>query len=708
MIGNHGPLQTASPIMDEEVVNELRELIANDPKLEPLREIFEPSPPPEGVKEQRVSFARLYQAIRGQLDDFDEQLDNDVPNSLKPFVHELGHALDDKNKDHQSVLEKIVENISARFAQRPHAPKIPLPPSPMFHDFAKDLVSKAIEFPDVKESDGKAMKFVPSLHFQNWGLTVQNTPSYTFIARTEVGLQNLVKWAAGQKKKVRVAGYRHTWSDFYSAHDEVLVMLLPLELLITLPSYNPTMQEIQKHSDLVGIEVPPVSAGDKSTSMLCTIKAGTTNDMFRNWCLQNRRWSLPFNVIMVEITFGGSNGPICHGSGFGSTTLSDLVEEFHYIDPAGNPKSITDREQLRAASGCFGLLGICTAVTLRLDAMAVAVMNPVKLPLPLAIPPPPGFPVPAAISMEGITPAMLEEARKNFIKRCEEDYYLEWFWFPLTDKVWVNTWKKEPADQKTLDKLKPYPSHTDAIAQWLQEWAAQTFINTEIFKLMSPKTQTCVISWFALKAMPDLPKPKDAIRTLVSEALHFRRGIQNMRCRDSEWEIPIPEAPNSPGKRDYEKIQLAWWDAIKLFYDREKEAPMRLTLEMRLTGGSGVTLAPQRGNGLGTISIEALTTTVTPFELWHSFMQQLVDKWAGYQDSKGNFLNTRPHWAKEWSGLTVRGQPIETYLKESAYKDAIPEFAKALEAIAKAQGTTVSEMRAMFGNPLLERLIFAP
>ncbi|QRV95085.1 cholesterol oxidase [Ceratobasidium sp. AG-Ba] len=567
------PLPTRCSISENDL-KEVRDFINQHPVLKPLVHLIDTGALDENIDEERAAFAGLYQTIRRELDTaFEDQLDNDVPNPLKHFIHTYGHLPGQEDKADpesnsastallrelthslplskdviksslglQSALHRLVADFSASVSPLPQAPNIPLPPSPLFHDFAKDLVSKAIEFPQVKERDGNPMKYIPSLPFENW----------------EVGLQNLVKWAAKHKKKVRVAGYRHTWTDFYSTQDEVLVMLLPLELLVTLPSYSPTMQEIQKTSDLVGIEISPIPMGADPSSMLCTVKAGTTNDMFRNWCLENRRWCLPFNVIMVEITFGGSNGPICHGAGFSSTTLSDLVEEFHYIDPAGNPKSITDRDQLRAASGCFGLLGICTALTLRLDPMAMAVMNPVKLPLPLAIPPPPGFPVPSAVDMTGVTPALLEEARLNFIKRCEEDYYLEWFWFPRTDKVWVNTWKKQSVDQSIIDKLQAYPSAAGALAQWIEEWVAQTFINTSIFKKIPAKIQTLLLSLFALKAMPDVPEPKDTIKTLVSEALHFRRGIQNMRVRDCEWEIPLPESPNSPGKRDYAKIQWAW------------------------------------------------------------------------------------------------------------------------------------------------------
>ncbi|KAG8746297.1 hypothetical protein FRC12_014324 [Ceratobasidium sp. 428] len=673
----------------EDIHKELLRALEKHPELLPLRQAF------EGLfdqPEEQVAFASMLQTIQKQPDlNFEELLDKAVPNELKDFIIHYGTTpAPQKNLDIEppppSITLYSAESLAAQFpedkAQQDTPfppPSVPLPPSPLFHDFAQGLVKQAVVFNDILESDGKPMKYVPNLLFQNWGLTVQNKPSYTFIARTE--------------KKVRVAGYRHTWKEFYLSDIEVLVMLLPLEAIVNLHAFSPTIEELQKTSDLVGIEVAPTPLGLHSKTTLCTIKAGTMSEIFRVWCLRNRVWCLPFNIIMVEITFGGSNAPICHGAGFDTTTLSDLVAEFCYIDPNGNPKSITNPEQLCAASGCFGLLGICTAVTLRLDQMSMAVMNPVKLPLPLAIPPPPGFKAPAAIDMTGITDKQLEEAKQAFIKRCEEDNYLEWFWFPLTSQVWVNTWKKVPADASTLKQLNPYPSTAGALAQW---------------HLLSPKLQTYAVAGLALKMMPDIPEPQPPIKTLVSEAIHFRRGVQNIRCLDSEWEIPIPEAANAPGKRDYEKIQWAWWDAIKVFYERIDDVPMRLTLEMRLSGGSNIIMAAQRDNDLGTISIEALTTTVTPNEIWQSYLQQLVDKWTSYKDSKGQFLTSRPHWVKEWKGLKVCGKPVETYLKETVYKEAIPEFRAALETISKAQGTTVSDMRQMFGNAMIERMFFAP
>jgi hypothetical protein len=186
----------------------------------------------------------------------------------------------------------------------------------------------------------------------------------------------------------------------------------------------------------VGERMPPPHKA------FCKIGAGTTNEQFRKWCFENKKVSLPFNVIMVEITFGGSNAPICHGAGFSSQTLSDLVEEVEYVDAKGIIQTVRDKEELRAASGCFGLLGVVISLTLLVDEMYVAEMKAVAEDVVLAIPPPKGYPIPKALEdqMKHITDGQLENARKEFIRRCKEDYYLEWFWFPYNDKVWVNTW----------------------------------------------------------------------------------------------------------------------------------------------------------------------------------------------------------------------------------------------------------------------------
>lgn len=118
-----------------------------------------------------------------------------------------------------------------------------------------------------------------------------------------------------------------------------------------------------------------------------------------------------------------------------------------------------------------------------------------------------------------------------------------------------------------------------------------------------------------------------------------------MRVRDIELQIPITIENGEP---NWTVVQQAWWDAIALVY-ADVRAPMRIALEMRIMGGSDVTLAPQEGNW-GTASIEVLTTMAAADQpgLWENFVQKIIDKWMNLEDSSGVKLNVRPHWAKEW------------------------------------------------------------
>ncbi|CEL56840.1 hypothetical protein RSOLAG1IB_08118 [Rhizoctonia solani AG-1 IB] len=323
-------------------------------ELNPLLHVLRQEIPKE-ESEFHAWFSSMFKSIL-QHTNFEKIFDDDVPNSVKDLLREYARSTDENifNRETSAALasQAVVQSFGsalskfgARLLQlatcnsvhrKPRSSPPSLPPSPHFHHLATFLARNIESFPDILEGDGKPMDRVrPGTKFENWGRTVENSPDYTFVARTEIGLCNLVKWAAGVKKKVRVAGYRHTWSDFYSSDNQVLVMLLPIQVLTDLPSYSPSMEEIQKHCDLVGIEV----TSTESKGALCTVKAGTTNEMFREWCLQNRRWCLPFNVIMVEITMGGSNAPICHGAGLGALicqTIAPIIPAFdtsHLVPP---------------------------------------------------------------------------------------------------------------------------------------------------------------------------------------------------------------------------------------------------------------------------------------------------------------------------------------------------------------------------------------
>ena len=224
--------------------------------------------------------------------------------------------------------------------------------------------------------------------------------------------------------------------------------------------------------------------------------------------------------------------------------------------------------------------------------------------------------------------------------------------------------------------------------------------NRTLFRLLPGRVQAKINGTAAMLGLPD----GRTIVTPVADALHFQRGIQNLRVLDMELEIPIPARADEPDLPDWTIAQRAWWDAIALVYERE-DTPMRLTLEMRITGGSDIVLAPQHGNRFGTCSIEVLTTPTVDDEDWQSFKQQLADRWDSYTDAQGARLNVRPHWAKEWQNLEFRGMRATEYVKTVAYADRIPEFRAGLEQIAAAGGYTVADLQQLFSNELLDDVL---
>lgn len=398
----------------------------------------------------------------------------------------------------------------------------------------QQLVAMAEASPDLTEADGRPLLCLTQATFENWGRTVKNVPYLTCLPKTKIGVCNIVKKAAAEHKRVRVSGYRHTWGDLYSNDGEILISLLPLATVNDLPAQEPP---IDPTDELQGITLVGEINEGGVTKALCKIGAATTNEQFRRWCIQRWQnhepaWTVPLNVIMVEITWGGSNAPICHGAGWRNQTLSDLVAAVEFVNAKGELQVVDDPVQLKAAAGCFGLLGVVTAITLKLDAMTFANMQPAKQRLGLTIPPPAGLPLPAGIDMAGITPADLDKAWADFVAHCENDYYAEWFWFTFQPECWINSWKNDGKPEDAVD----YPSLWSGDAQAAEEYLGGLMVEQRIFNWLSEKQQAKLLGDAAMQFLPS----DETIVTPLIDGLHFRRGIQNMRVLDMEWEIPIP------------------------------------------------------------------------------------------------------------------------------------------------------------------------
>ncbi|TKA59685.1 hypothetical protein B0A49_11986, partial [Cryomyces minteri] len=362
--------------------------------------------------------------------------------------------------------------------------------------------------------DAKKAKVVSDVPFENWGQNIKNTPKHTFLPTTVLGVQNLINW-----------------SSIFSQSKEILVSFVNLLEVTTLP--DPMAIRLgqfdgQKEPELRTIELKETVADKKR---LCRIGVAVTNEDFRRWAVAHNAWCLPVDVILVEVTIGGTNAPICHGAGRRHKTISDYVRRIEYVDCNAERQTVDDKELIKAAAGCFGLLGVVTHITFELDAMTYAIMEPRKIDIGLAIPPLKKEDIPSALRSEWYhatdAEAQIRDATADFRRRATFDYYSEWFWFTYQKKAWVNTWNTTESATDVVE----YPDEGQTLLQWIEGWIGGVLTSHPFFKAIPGFWQAQFLATLSMATLPPAfgEDATPTIKTALPNALHFRRGTQNMR-----------------------------------------------------------------------------------------------------------------------------------------------------------------------------------
>ena len=315
--------------------------------------------------------------------------------------------------------------------------------------------------------------------------------------------------------QILVANRRHTWEDLFSSQDDILISLLPLDVAIDLPSIEGAFSPGEGLLQLI----KPLPETISNEQMLCKIGAATTTEQLREWCLAND-WAVPVDVVIVETTYGGTISAICHGGGLSHKTLSDLVAEVEFVDANGELRTVSDPELLKAAAGAFGVMGIITAYTIRVDKMTYAAMRPARVPIELAVPPPQEY-IDAARKgdpkykwikdlVAKHSQKTIEDATAKFIKTCEKDYFTEWIWFPLANEVWINSWNNDgiQADSQQI------PSDFSAFIQWLEGWLAEVILNWSVAQALPGELQAKLFAFISLLQVSNV-QPGDPTRILL-------------------------------------------------------------------------------------------------------------------------------------------------------------------------------------------------
>src|SRR5215217_4369113 len=149
--------------------------------------------------------------------------------------------------------------------------------------------------------------------WRNWARTYSCTPARVFRPRSLEDLVAIVRQAKQAGKRVRVAGRGHAMSPL-SVTEDYLVLAAGLD------------------------RIGPVDTVRRVVTVESGVTIGALDRVLRRYGL-----AVPTNVILTCVQYGGVVATGCHGSGWESQTISDLVEAMTIVTCTG--EVVTFREE---------------------------------------------------------------------------------------------------------------------------------------------------------------------------------------------------------------------------------------------------------------------------------------------------------------------------------------------------------------------------
>ena len=603
-----------------------------------------------------------------------------------------------------------------------------------------------------------------NFRFFNWAETVKINnvriyePNGKKGAKKEV--QKLVQQNPGSR--FRVAQYAHSWENFFCEENDILISFHDVKGYKDswkVSHDNHFGNPIEDYDDFWGIskvgcqyKVP----GDDRWHHLIKVGSACSSNDLRRWSLEqyeklkdapeNKAWSVPANILMIQNSVGGTINMMCHGSGVHSKSVADNVVAMEFINAEGNLQCICDfdtiklarlddewekvplkqREILKKVVGNFGLMGIATYYYIQMDEMQYAKYLPKAVEASQAVP--------------KITDS--EEVKAVFEKEILENHYNEYFLYPgvhiinlppgansvvpdiiKKKKCFINNWRTKPITSEipwnATVMFETFASEAmqlglqntiGYISPLIKDFLDQVGAGHELNQIVARGLFNWLLGELALNFLRSPPK-------LVPDcdALHPVRGIQCVHMYDMEVEIPIAKINDT---FDWNVVYEAWWKAENLVYQIGSDLDLSkvnlpIVMEMRIYGGSEVLMCPSKGNDL-TLAIEILCFKDLVYdenndknlkEKWNELEQKVFDAWSSIKDHRGNRLKVVPHWAKQWRHLTYDGNSIMDKCIKSAYENRVSEFKKALTKVAECGGYTFEKMVNQFSNSMIDDIL---
>lgn len=424
--------------------------------------------------------------------------------------------------------------------------------------------------------------------WENWGKSASCQPDFSFYPQHIEDLIEIVHFARTQSLKIRVAATGHSWSDIATT-DSVMVYIHQLN---------------QVSMDFSDDANPRV-----------VIESGATvkevNDV-----LEKHGYTLPFNVVLESVRFGGLIATGSHGSGWNNKTLSDLVHSIELVTASGEVRKfvagVDSDDVMNAVRLNLGMFGIMFRITMNVQKSWIVHAKDERLPI--------------------------NHVFENLEERVLANDNLDLFWWPFSNEFWVKTWKRT---LETRITARPRYSFTDTAIATIGSRIHNSLISlTETIPTLTPS-----LSRFTLKLTPS---KGDKIVNIV-EAIHYRRAIEfaKMGCVEVAFKI-------SDGFENVRWAMQQVFDQVKT-YERSGLYPLNVVMNVRFINNSNCFLSPAFGAG-HTCYIEILGRTNQTD--WHRFSSDVAREWLTLQQA-------RPHWAKEFQHIPNVIEHIKTSYGEN-------------------------------------------
>ncbi|KAF9922723.1 hypothetical protein FBU30_007144 [Linnemannia zychae] len=503
------------------------------------------------------------------------------------------------------------------------------------------------------------MRFVRSLFhlskgtpkWTNWAQNQSCDPVEIFNPQTLEDLTKIVLKAKSTGKKVRCAGSGHTWSSS-SVTDGYLVIVNKMQQ-ISKPIYDETLK-----------------------SWTVTVETGVLvkdlDDALRE---HDPPLSLPSNVVLDSVRYGGILSLGCHGAATHSRTLPDLVSQVTIIDANGTLNTFSEAinpEEFSAATINLGLLGIIYTYTLRVEPMFRLHMNRFSSDAgnaQICLRITDRYPL---LSDYFSTPSLDGPKLKAMVLGNDQT---EIFYWPFNtpgleaanDRIWIKQWRR-------TDRPINVSPDAEAFKKLIQGY--QTKFGDYLYEFMAANPSCApFVNWLLFSAIGG----KDNEEIIEApDAIHYQAGIDNLPCLDLEVAFKANE--------DFSNVIKAWSFVVDQLYEYagHGEYPFNLTLEMRFVKSSTMLMSPAYDTDPEAIycMMEILSVNNTPG--FNEFSSKIAKFWME------NF-QAKPHWAKMWEHVPG----IVPYLRRQA-----GERFDRFEAIRKKYDPKNMFMNATFAGVL--------